>query len=673
MSSAQPTSSVAPTQTSRIDSGLALLVFLVTFATYALTTCRTVYSGDSGDFVTAVATGGIPHPTGYPFFLLCARLLGTVLPIGEWAFRVNLFVAFTGAIAILFVFLFLNLLLEDKPVRRPSAILGAFTLAFGPTIWGQATISEIYSLNLGFLAALLFYLLRWIRTPKEDTRTADNRLAGLCFLYGLSITNHLTIVFAFPLFLICVIAHKPSLFGKQAYLLLPLAGLLVLPLALYAYLPWATLHTAAPNRWGMTDTFERLLYHLSGQRYSNYMFLGFEFFQFSLREYFGTLLKDELGFFLILAPIGLVALLRESQNRTQGLLLLGIWLVQTGYAINYATPDIDAYYMPGYLVLACYIGVGVSAVVGFVVKRLSELNRDRFLRLSTLILFLLPILPLTQHYGEADKSNDYRERDYALNLLRSCPPNSILILAQDTVFTLWYEQYVYKVRPDVLVIQYSLFTGSDIAYWYTQALQRAYPQFTPYLPVPNAPPTGDTGLIRLVEKGINAGHAILFLPNSRSYPIPTRTLQVAIAQEKKKKPSAEAASTSPAKTLTFNTWISTRSYALPYGLCVRLYPRFVSGKPSPPPILRDLVLTNAKIWESFDLNGVFVDHWRNDPDPLHYPMAAQYMESAKGFAQLAEEVGAIEVAGDFYQKSAIIYPTPEALAGLQRLKSHSKK
>ena len=292
------------------------------------------------------------------------------------------------------------------------------------------------------------------------------------------------------------------------------------------------------------------------------------------------------------------------------------------------------------------------------------------MRLSALTLCLLPILPLTAHYGDADKSGDFRERDYGLNLLRSCPPHSVLILTQDTAFTLWYEQYVLKVRPDVLVVQRSLFTGTDIAYWYAAALRRAYPAFATCLPAPDSPPTFDAGLIQLARRAMDEGHPILFLRSFRAFLVPPRMLAVAVATAKRGDKFATPP-TRPADaggtSAKFDDWAVAHSYALPYGLGLRLFPRSVSGKDMPPPPLRDLVTTNATLWESFALDGVFVDQWRGDPDPLHYPMATQYMESIRDFGQLAESVGASDTARECYRRSSIIYPTPEASAGLKRL------
>src|SRR5688572_26223504 len=52
---------------------------------------------DGGDLITAAATGGIAHPTGYPLYLLLARFF-QLLPVGSLAFRTNLMSAFFTAL-----------------------------------------------------------------------------------------------------------------------------------------------------------------------------------------------------------------------------------------------------------------------------------------------------------------------------------------------------------------------------------------------------------------------------------------------------------------------------------------------------------------------------------------------------------------------------------------------
>ena len=68
---------------------LALAVYLLTLA--PTITWRNE-GADSGDFVTAAVTFGIPHPPGYPLYTLIAAGFAR-LPLAEPARGVNLFSA----------------------------------------------------------------------------------------------------------------------------------------------------------------------------------------------------------------------------------------------------------------------------------------------------------------------------------------------------------------------------------------------------------------------------------------------------------------------------------------------------------------------------------------------------------------------------------------------------
>ena len=60
------------------DRKIAWLLFALAAVVYAATMCRTIYTGDDGDFETAMYTLGICHPTGYPLFRLEWQALGSL-------------------------------------------------------------------------------------------------------------------------------------------------------------------------------------------------------------------------------------------------------------------------------------------------------------------------------------------------------------------------------------------------------------------------------------------------------------------------------------------------------------------------------------------------------------------------------------------------------------------
>ena len=58
---------------------------------------------DGGDLITAAATGGVAHPTGYPTYLLVASLFQR-MPVGTLAFRTNLLSAVAAVLASVVVY-----------------------------------------------------------------------------------------------------------------------------------------------------------------------------------------------------------------------------------------------------------------------------------------------------------------------------------------------------------------------------------------------------------------------------------------------------------------------------------------------------------------------------------------------------------------------------------------
>ena len=89
---------------SRIWFGLAS--FLVPFGIYCFTLARTVGFIDSGELAWASASLGIPHPTGYPLYMLLTHLFVLKFSHLQPMAAINLFSAFAVSAATAGFFLF---------------------------------------------------------------------------------------------------------------------------------------------------------------------------------------------------------------------------------------------------------------------------------------------------------------------------------------------------------------------------------------------------------------------------------------------------------------------------------------------------------------------------------------------------------------------------------------
>ncbi len=124
----------------RADAATSLVLFIASFGLYLRTLAPSLLSGDFAEFQTIGYTLGIGHPTGYPVYILLAKLF-TLLPIGDIAYRVNLLSAFCAALTVVFVYLILRKLGAWK---LPSAF-GAISLALTPLFWGFSSMAEVYT------------------------------------------------------------------------------------------------------------------------------------------------------------------------------------------------------------------------------------------------------------------------------------------------------------------------------------------------------------------------------------------------------------------------------------------------------------------------------------------------------------------------------------------------
>ncbi len=220
----------------------ALLVALVAFTLYVATLVPGPLGGDSGEFQYMPRVLGLPHPTGFPLYLLLGWLWSW-LPLGTLAFRMNLFSVLCAALAVGLLFM----VGREQGFRRVAALGGALALALAPGFWRYAVVAEVYTLHALLLVGALFGWLRWSAARCGEEPGQWRWLWVAAFATGLGLTNHPTFAFVVPAALLFLVGHLvlPSrLEGKDATAsrgrwrgLLVAAMLFALPGLLYLYVP----------------------------------------------------------------------------------------------------------------------------------------------------------------------------------------------------------------------------------------------------------------------------------------------------------------------------------------------------------------------------------------------------------------------------------------------------
>jgi 4-amino-4-deoxy-L-arabinose transferase-like glycosyltransferase len=441
---------------------------------YVRTLTPGLLGGDSGEFQTLAYLLGHTHPTGYPVYLVLAKL-AIFWPWGDVAYRVNLFSALMGALTVLGVYLCGRLLVK----QRILSFVAALGLAVSPTFWSQAIIAEVYTPGSAFLVFMLLALLWWHRS--DSARALF--LAGL--LGGLSLGVHMSVALMAPAVLLFMLMHWRR--GRRmwiAALMGALAGVLITVLIFWLidlHNPPANYFNAIiyPSRssWGLSAAqidgpLERLGFDWSARQFRTFMFADPARVMPLQADAFWENLHHELGWPLIcLAFLGVVDLLFRSR-RVGVLLLIGL-LTQLVCIFNYAIWDVYVFFIPSYvlLVLLAIVGMGALVDVGkAILGRFRRWHATRGVELAlagalALLLLGFSVWPVFKPRSEAflhaeipfafDEYPAYSELllDAARAMVVELPQGALVFTEWDMVWPYYYAAHIVQGRMDLLFIE----------------------------------------------------------------------------------------------------------------------------------------------------------------------------------------------------------------------------
>jgi 4-amino-4-deoxy-L-arabinose transferase-like glycosyltransferase len=421
-------------------AGVAVFVFVL----YLRTLAPTILPYDSPDMLDVpmlqmqVCVLGMTHPTGYPSYIMFSHLF-TYLPFGDCAYRVNLASATYAALAVLSVFAAGYLLVR----RVAAAAAGALAFGVGVTLWSQAVITEVYTLNALLIALILLALLLW------RARRKDRFLLLSAFLVGLSLTNHLTSGLLLPasLLFVALVDRRKLANGK---LILGSVGLFLVGLLPYIYLPVRSAMDP-PFEANNPSDIERFFYVVSGGNLRGGFFaFGPAELPARLAHYWDHLLDNLHWGLLVAAMVGFVALVLWDRAAAGllGFLLFG-WVF---YSVENDILDIEVYFIPSYLLLALAAAAGFGLLLTeaeALLTRFPRVPTRAVLGVLSVALVLLPLPPVVDAYARNDRSGDYRGREIIQNVAENAAPNATILHQRSN---LWYMVLVEKRRQDLTLV-----------------------------------------------------------------------------------------------------------------------------------------------------------------------------------------------------------------------------
>ncbi len=458
-----------------INKAIVALVFFLPLAVYLVTLLPTVGEHDTFEFQVLSYELGIPHPTGYPLYILLGKLF-TLLPFGNVGYRLNLSSALFAGGATVVLYATIHLLVR----HRGASLLAALSFAFSYSFWSQAIVAEVYALNALFVALVLFLLLRYggelaagtkrpRYSPTPQATTAPGRWPGLfnpklallaagSFVYGLSLTHHRTMLLLLPagLMYLMLNARRIGVSVRSAAILVGASVVPLLSIHLYIPIRWWQIH-------GQVMSLSEFANLVLGSRFAAALHWDAWLREPDRLRIYARILLDQYPVpALGVALLGLVWLFRPRRGAyvypswKEGIFLLTAFVAYVLFGLGYYVPDVSLFIIPSHLAIAVALGVGISALSQLTESCLARLNAisasTRSVWTKAGILSVAALIPMSLVWTNAprvDRSGDYSLYEWGRYVLQQQLPSGAVILADsEKIAPLHYLQRVEGVRSD---------------------------------------------------------------------------------------------------------------------------------------------------------------------------------------------------------------------------------
>lgn len=458
-------------------------------AVYSATLAPDVTFWDSGEFLAAIHSLGIPHPPGTPLYVIIANVWARLLsPLLGFARAVNFFSAVCAAAGCAIMAGLFSRWLRDPYVGFAAAICAGAT----SSLWMSATETEVYALSF-FAATLLIW------AANEVSETGDLTYAVLvAYIAGLGWALHLTVLIAFPAALVLVVRGMAGQrMNMRAAPVIKAAVAALLGASAVAFMYFRARHDPAINQGNpasftaLLDVVNRKQYDVVGlwpRRSPLYLQLGnvFEWadWQFALAlnpgQPPGILRTPVTIAYALLGFLGCVVHRRMHLPSWRAMLTLFV-VATLGVALylNLRAGPSYAVELLGsgvphearerdYFFILAWVGWGLWAGVGAThVAKKALTARAKALPAG----LALASAPLVMNWSAVDRSHSSEASEFAAGILQIPAEHAVVLARGDNdTYPVWYLREVMRKRPDIVTITVPMLPTR----WYREEIERRY-------------------------------------------------------------------------------------------------------------------------------------------------------------------------------------------------------
>lgn len=411
------------------------LVFLIIFTLYIANLSPTITSDDSGELAGVCHTLGIAHSPGYPLYSITGKIINTSIPFANSCYRTNILSALSTALGIAILYLLFLKISSDVTISFFVSLACGVT----PFLYDMATITEVYGLTIFVASLILFVVFCEIEQTKKN--------ALLLFLFGVGVVTHYLIGMWF-LAIVYIIFHTSEnrqlkFYWKKFFLWSVFFLLGVSPLVFILI----RANTEPIYSWEDPKTLQKFLQVVLRTRYGALNLAQGELNLFDITAWFEKLrfltrsLSD--GFTLPGAIIGVLGIFYSFRSKIPNRVFLFLMLLGSGPIFLFlANVRIDRVSSELLLRFFYLLAIVWCLYILIALRSLKHLGK-----ILSIILF---ILVSTKSINTSNRSH-FTFFDYAKNLLRNTPKNSIIFFdrADEMEFCVSYILRVAKKRPDI--------------------------------------------------------------------------------------------------------------------------------------------------------------------------------------------------------------------------------
>ncbi|MBI4244606.1 MAG: DUF2723 domain-containing protein [Planctomycetes bacterium] len=453
------------------------ITFAVSLTVYVLTIGGFVYWQDSGMYLAAVKELGLTPATGFPLYIILAKLTTVIFSFLDFTITVHLFSAICGAAANAVIALTTyELFVYGAPFFGSAqkthdqksdlwaaicSVFGGLLFGFGFYTWSQAVNAEIYSMQALLSVLVLYFLMKLARFgPLELILTKEQMklLFIIAAVWGLALGNHLMMALPFAgMFVYCLLInpHRKSC-AKTLGIFCAVAFASFLLPYLYLFVP------SKENYFyfGDLSSFSGILQYITGFQWTG---RGgwFSFPLDRLADYPRIFYEQYMIGGLLCVGAGGVLFFKNYRKLFWALIvfcslsLFGSWCYLHG-------GEYDMWIIPLFAALSFF-----SAYFIYVVRMRA---------LSGLFAFAAVGNSIFVNYHIIDRSKYTYAQELGSNVLKNLDLNSILILSGDShISTAFYMQSVKNFRKDVTVVVRDYLRVN----WYLEQLQLVHKLLLP--------------------------------------------------------------------------------------------------------------------------------------------------------------------------------------------------